>query len=97
MDYLQSSLPKTPLYICKFLTLKHCYLAGLRFIELNFAFATDQDQYSPIGFDVIFPRMLQHAEDLSLKLHLESRVLSELLHKRDIELRRYILDYFYMS
>ncbi|PHT77515.1 Ent-kaur-16-ene synthase, chloroplastic [Capsicum annuum] len=61
---------------------------GLRFIELNFAFATDQDQYSPIGFDVIFPRMLQHAEELSLKLHLESRVLSELLHKRDIELRR---------
>ncbi|PHT44116.1 Ent-kaur-16-ene synthase, chloroplastic [Capsicum baccatum] len=61
---------------------------GLRFIELNFASATDQDQYSPIGFDVIFPRMLQYAEDLSLKLHLESRVLSELLHKRDIELRR---------
>ncbi|XP_060188799.1 ent-kaurene synthase 1, chloroplastic isoform X3 [Lycium barbarum] len=61
---------------------------GLRFIELNFASATDKDQYSPIGFNVIFPGMLEYAENLSLKLHLESKVFSELLHKRDIELRR---------
>ncbi|XP_059284559.1 ent-kaur-16-ene synthase, chloroplastic isoform X3 [Lycium ferocissimum] len=61
---------------------------GLRFIELNFASATDKDQYSPIGFNVIFPGMLEYAENLSLMLHLESKVFSELLHKRDIELRR---------
>ncbi|KAK4355062.1 hypothetical protein RND71_024033 [Anisodus tanguticus] len=61
---------------------------GLRFIELNFASAIDEDQYSPIGFDVIFPGMLEYAQELSLKLHLESRVFNELLHKRDIELRR---------
>lgn len=61
---------------------------GLRFIELNFASATDKDQYSPIGFDVIFPGMLEYAQHLSLKLHLESRVFNELLHKRAIQLTR---------
>ncbi|CAN4103790.1 unnamed protein product [Withania somnifera] len=61
---------------------------GLRFIELNFASATDPHQYSPIGFDIIFPGMLEYAQHLSLKLHLESTVFNELLHKRDIELTR---------
>ncbi|XP_015082595.1 ent-kaur-16-ene synthase, chloroplastic isoform X1 [Solanum pennellii] len=61
---------------------------GLRFIELNFASATDKDQYSPIGFDVIFPGMLEYAQHLSLKLHLESGVFNELLHKRAIQLTR---------
>uniref|UniRef100_A0A3Q7HGI1 Terpene synthase N-terminal domain-containing protein n=1 Tax=Solanum lycopersicum TaxID=4081 RepID=A0A3Q7HGI1_SOLLC len=61
---------------------------GLRFIELNFASATDEDQYSPIGFDVIFPGMLEYAQHLSLKLHLESGVFNELLHKRAIQLTR---------
>nr|XP_018628340.1 ent-kaur-16-ene synthase, chloroplastic isoform X5 [Nicotiana tomentosiformis] len=61
---------------------------GLLFIELNFASAIDEDQYSPIGFGVIFTGMLEYAKELSLKLHLESSVFNELLHRRDIELQR---------
>lgn len=64
------------------------HVAGLLFIELNFASAIDEDQYSPIGFGVIFTGMLEYAKELSLKLHLESSVFNELLHRRDIELQR---------
>ncbi|KAL3503768.1 hypothetical protein ACH5RR_038217 [Cinchona calisaya] len=61
---------------------------GVRFIELNFASASDSCQQSPIGFDIIFPGMLEYATDLNLNLRLESTILNALLHKRDLELKR---------
>lgn len=61
---------------------------GVRFIELNFALASEKCQCSPIGFDIIFPGMLDHARDLSLGFQLEPKLLNDLLHKRDMELGR---------
>lgn len=62
----------------------------MRFIELNLASASDEHQHSPIGFDIIFSGMLEYATELNLNLHLDSGMLTTLLHKRDFELRRYL-------
>ncbi|CAL5405014.1 unnamed protein product [Camellia sinensis] len=61
---------------------------GLRFIELNITSATDENQHSPIGFDIIFPGMLEFAKDLNLNLPFEPKDLDAMLHMRELELRR---------
>ncbi|KAJ7949003.1 Ent-kaurene synthase [Quillaja saponaria] len=40
---------------------------GLQFIESNFAFARDENQHSPIGFDIIFPALIEHAQNFGFK------------------------------
>ncbi|KAG8386548.1 hypothetical protein BUALT_Bualt03G0159800 [Buddleja alternifolia] len=61
---------------------------GVHFIESNFASATDSCQISPMGFDIIFPSMLEYARDLFLSLNLETTTLNDLIHKRDVEIKR---------
>lgn len=61
---------------------------GVHFIELHFASATDDRQLSPVGYDIIFPGMLEYARDLSLNLCLDPTTLNDLIHKRDLELKR---------
>ncbi|XP_059661878.1 ent-kaurene synthase, chloroplastic-like isoform X3 [Cornus florida] len=61
---------------------------GLQFIELNFTSATDDNQHHPIGFDIIFPGLLEYAKNLDLNLPLEPTDLDAMFHKRDLELRR---------
>nr|ALJ30097.1 kaurene synthase-like protein [Stevia rebaudiana] len=61
---------------------------GLSFIESNLASASDENEPSPVGFDIIFPHMLEHAKDLSIKLPLEEKDLRLFLHKRELELKR---------
>ncbi|KAL0398959.1 UNVERIFIED_CONTAM: Ent-kaurene synthase TSP4, chloroplastic [Sesamum radiatum] len=61
---------------------------GVHFIELNFASATEEGQISPMGFDIVFPSMLEYARDLFLNLNLEPTTLTDLIHKRDLELKR---------
>ncbi|CAH9050509.1 unnamed protein product, partial [Cuscuta epithymum] len=61
---------------------------GLLFIESNFTSAADRSQITPTGFDIIFSGMLDCLNALSLKLHLDPKILNELLHKRDVELHR---------
>lgn len=61
---------------------------GIRFIESNFGSITDENQLSPIGFDIIFPGMLEYARDLDLNLQLDSTILDALLRKRHLELKR---------
>nr|QIQ56005.1 putative terpene synthase 1 [Eremophila lucida] len=61
---------------------------GLRFIEMNFASATDRDQISPMGFDIIFPGMIESARDLSLNLNLDKTTLNDLVYERNLELQR---------
>lgn len=61
---------------------------GLCFIESNFGSATDKNQPSPIGFDIIFPGMLEYAKDLNIRLPLNQTDLSGMLHERELELRR---------
>ncbi|KAK4398767.1 Ent-kaurene synthase TSP4, chloroplastic [Sesamum angolense] len=61
---------------------------GVHFIELNFASATEEGQISPMGFDIVFPSMLEYARDLFLNINLEPTTLTDLIHKRDLELKR---------
>ncbi|EPS58372.1 hypothetical protein M569_16442, partial [Genlisea aurea] len=59
------------------------------FIESNFTSAFDDRQWSPIGFDITFPAMIEYARDFSLTLDLEPTSLNALFSKRDSELKRY--------
>ncbi|KAK6149559.1 hypothetical protein DH2020_017084 [Rehmannia glutinosa] len=61
---------------------------GVHFIESNFASTTEKRQIAPMGFDIIFPSMLDYARDLFLELRLEPTTLNDLIHKRDLELKR---------
>nr|AGN70881.1 ent-kaurene synthase [Plectranthus barbatus] len=61
---------------------------GLHFIELNFASATEKCQITPMGFDIVFPAMLDRARALSLNIRLEPTTLNDLMNKRDLELNR---------
>lgn len=61
---------------------------GLRFIESHFASVSDENQFTPVGFDIIFPGMIEYAKDLNLKLPLRSTDIDVLLHKRDLQLQR---------
>nr|QIA61390.1 terpene synthase 5 [Chiococca alba] len=61
---------------------------GVRFIEMNFGSASDNCQHTPIGFDIIFPGMLENARDLDLNLRLEPRIVTDMQRKRDMQLTR---------
>ncbi|KAG9160945.1 hypothetical protein Leryth_023538 [Lithospermum erythrorhizon] len=60
---------------------------GVQFIELNISSAIDENILSPIGFDIIFPGMLQYASDVSLNLYIQQEMLNDLFQKRDVELK----------
>ncbi|XVE53417.1 hypothetical protein DITRI_Ditri03aG0001100 [Diplodiscus trichospermus] len=62
-------------------------IKGLRFIESNFASVSDENQYTPVGFDIIFSGMIEYAKDLNLNLPLRSTDIDALFRKRDLELR----------
>nr|AZB50370.1 terpene synthase 2 [Nepeta racemosa] len=66
---------------------------GLHFIELNCASATEKCQITPVGFDIIFPAMLDYARDFSLNLRLEPTTFNDLMDKRDLELKRCYQNY----
>lgn len=70
---------------------EHHITNGLHFLELNFDSATDNSQITPLGFDIVFPAMLDHAADLSLNLRLDPTTLNVLMNKRDLELKRCVL------
>ncbi|XP_061988175.1 ent-kaur-16-ene synthase, chloroplastic-like isoform X2 [Rosa rugosa] len=61
---------------------------GLHFIESNLASATDGEQPSPVGFDIIFPSMIESAMNLDVNLPLGGLTLDALLFRRDFELQR---------
>ncbi|CAM8877053.1 unnamed protein product [Rhodiola kirilowii] len=61
---------------------------GLRYIGSNFEYADLEKEHSPIGFDIIFPGMIEYAHELNLNLALESADVNALLRKRDLELGR---------
>ncbi|KAI3719553.1 hypothetical protein L6452_20455 [Arctium lappa] len=67
---------------------EHQINKGLCFIESNFASAIDKNQPSPIGFEIIFPGMLEYAKELNIRLPLNQTDLSVVLHQRELELRR---------
>ncbi|KAK4491864.1 hypothetical protein RD792_002643 [Penstemon davidsonii] len=61
---------------------------GKQFIELNFGSATEDHQFSPVGFEVIFPSMLEYARDLSLDLNLEPTIFNNFIRTKNLELKR---------
>ncbi|PQQ15348.1 ent-kaur-16-ene synthase chloroplastic-like [Prunus yedoensis var. nudiflora] len=63
-------------------------LLGLRFIESNLASATDEEQRSPVGFNIIFPAMIASAMNFDMYLPLGAPTLDALFHRRDFELKR---------
>ncbi|CAI9290934.1 unnamed protein product [Lactuca saligna] len=69
---------------------EHQINRGLCFIDSNFASATDKnDQRSPFGFDIIFPRMFEYAKDLNIHFSLHQKdLMSVMLYKRDLEITR---------
>uniref|UniRef100_A0A2N9IZ11 Squalene cyclase N-terminal domain-containing protein n=1 Tax=Fagus sylvatica TaxID=28930 RepID=A0A2N9IZ11_FAGSY len=57
--------------------------------QMNQVAATDEKQVSPIGFDIIFPAMIEYAKNLDLNIPLGATNLDALIHKRELELKRY--------
>nr|QWB49553.1 terpene synthase 22 [Aquilaria sinensis]WBO38706.1 terpene synthase 35 [Aquilaria agallochum] len=62
---------------------------GLDYIGSNLASIRDDNQLSPIGFDIIFSGLIEYADRLNLNLPLESADRDGILQKRDVELRSY--------
>lgn len=61
-------------------------IVGIGFIGSNLWAATDKHQYSPIGFEIIFPGMIELARDLDLSLPMPEKMI----HKRDVAVERSI-------
>ncbi|CAL9199415.1 unnamed protein product [Musa hybrid cultivar] len=61
---------------------------GLSFIESNFSRIVDEQLHSPIGFDIIFPGMLEYALNIGLEIPIDQSDTKNMLCKRDAELQR---------
>ncbi|KAF5184202.1 Ent-kaur-16-ene synthase protein [Thalictrum thalictroides] len=61
---------------------------GLDFMRSNMGEITDEKQLSPIVFNIIFPGMIENAQDLGLNLPLNLSCVETMLWKRDSEFKR---------
>ncbi|KAL5707796.1 ent-kaurene synthase [Ranunculus cassubicifolius] len=61
---------------------------GLDFMGSNFGAVTDKKQLCPIGFDIIFPRLIEITKDMDLKLPFNTNCIHTLLRNRDSEFDR---------
>nr|UVC58054.1 KSL6 protein [Isodon rubescens] len=61
---------------------------GVEFIRSSSSAATDKNQISPIGFDIVFPMMIQYANDLNLELLLNQDLVNILFQNREAQLTR---------
>ncbi|RDY07071.1 hypothetical protein CR513_08858, partial [Mucuna pruriens] len=61
---------------------------GLQFIESNIASINDEKQHTPIGFDILFPSLIEYARKLGINLPIGATSLEAMIQKREIELRR---------
>ncbi|KAI3962955.1 hypothetical protein MKW92_043002 [Papaver armeniacum] len=61
---------------------------GLQHIGSKFSLVNDKNQHAPIGFDIIFPSMIENAQILGLNLPLSTSAVDALLQNRDLEFRR---------
>lgn len=57
------------------------------FIASNAWAATHKEQYSPIGFDIIYPGMVNYAKELGLALPLSPSFVDSFLHTRHSDFR----------
>nr|QXT24226.1 IlKSL2 [Isodon lophanthoides var. gerardianus] len=61
---------------------------GVEFIRSSASAATDKDQITPIGFEIIFPMMIKYASDLNLELPINQDLVHILFRNRDTQLTR---------
>ncbi|KAK2987195.1 hypothetical protein RJ640_026475 [Escallonia rubra] len=59
-------------------------LLGLDFIGSNNWATYDEHQYSPVGFDILYPGMLISASELGLNLPLDTSTINSMLRERDL-------------
>lgn len=62
--------------------------AGLKFIESNFISIDDDKQHRPIGFDILFPSLIECAQILGINLPIGSTSLEATIQKKEIEIQR---------
>ncbi|KAM7466317.1 hypothetical protein LguiB_013879 [Lonicera macranthoides] len=62
---------------------------GLDFIGSKRYAVMDKHQSSPIGFDIIFPSMINYPNDLGLNLHLDSDFVNVMFHNRHLQLQSF--------
>ncbi|XP_051134967.1 nezukol synthase KSL3-like [Andrographis paniculata] len=60
---------------------------GLDYIGSNAWATSSADQISPIGFNIVFPAMVDHALELDLTLPLSQSLIDSLIRNRDSEIR----------
>ncbi|KAL3818443.1 hypothetical protein ACJIZ3_004348 [Penstemon smallii] len=60
----------------------------LEFIGSNDWAVSDNDQVSPIGFDIIFPMMINYASELDLALPIKAGLVDLMLRNRDSDIKR---------
>ncbi|KAG6510971.1 ent-kaur-16-ene synthase, chloroplastic-like isoform X1 [Zingiber officinale] len=63
-------------------------IKGLNFIGSNFSSILDKRLQSPIGFDIIFPGMLEYAINIGLDVPIEHHEIDNMLRWRNAELHR---------
>ncbi|MED6113876.1 hypothetical protein PIB30_074926 [Stylosanthes scabra] len=61
---------------------------GLQFINSNIASIQDEKQQPPIGFDLLFPSLIEYGQNLGINFPISATSLEAIIHKRDTELRR---------
>lgn len=62
------------------------WIAGMEFIASKSAFVSDNTLLNPVGFNIIFPAMIEQARFLNLNIPLRKEDLDALLHRRNLEL-----------
>ncbi|KAG8375406.1 hypothetical protein BUALT_Bualt10G0096800 [Buddleja alternifolia] len=67
---------------------QHQVQKGIEFIKSNAWAANDKDQFSPIGFDIVFPMMISYAIELDLTLPLDQDLVDSMFRHRDTEIKR---------
>ncbi|KAH7654576.1 Ent-kaurene synthase protein [Dioscorea alata] len=61
---------------------------GLCFIGSNFVLAIDEHLLAPVGFNIIFPGLVEYAIDMELKLPVKQSDIDAVLYLRNLELER---------
>ncbi|XP_020237613.1 ent-kaur-16-ene synthase, chloroplastic isoform X2 [Cajanus cajan] len=61
---------------------------GLQFIESNITSINDEKQHPPIGFGILFPSMIEYAQNLGINLPIGATSLETMIQKRELELQR---------
>jgi ent-kaurene synthase len=62
--------------------------AGVKFIESNFTSINDAKQHRPIGFDILFPSLIEYAQTLGINIATGDTRVDAMIQKRDKELQR---------